>query len=311
MFRSWRRVVLSRNKFLSINEEEPLQSMKKLNLRKIRWILKELKLGVLSIYQIAKLQKVTPRWVRQLPRKYAGISSYKIKLFPCGRKPDIIPEDEVDTVTGIGKATGYGAVTIEKVLAENGVRISHNRIHRILREAGLAQEQPKKSKRRKWIRYERRHSNSLWHADWLDYEGRQMILYEDDASRLITGYGEFPSATTASSIQAFDAALDKWGIPKQLLTDHGTQFCSDDEKEYVFRNHVTSKGTEHILARVKHPQTNGKVERLVQTIKRLLKRGMTLDEAVRFYNEKRPHMSLENGHLRTPLQAFYEKKQNV
>lgn len=285
--------------------------MKKLNLRKIRWILKELKVGELSVYQIAKLQKVTPRWVRQLPRKYVGISSYKIKLFPCGRKPDIIQEDEVDTVTGIGKATGYGAVTIEKVLAENGVRIPHNRIHRILREAGLAQEQPKKSKRRKWIRYERRHSNSLWHADWLEYESRQIILYEDDASRLITGYGEFPSATTAGSIQAFDAALDKWGIPKQLLTDHGTQFCSDDEKEYVFRNHVTSKGTEHILARVKHPQTNGKVERLVQTVKRLLKRGMSLDEAVIFYNEKRPHMSLENGHLRTPLQAFYEKKPNI
>jgi len=303
--------VLSRNKFLSINEGEPLQSMKKLNLRKIRWILKELKMGELSIYQIAKLQKVTPRWVRQLPRKYAGISPYKIKLFPCGRKPGIIPEEEVDIVTGIGKATGYGAVTIEKVLAENGVRIPHNRVHRILREAGLAQVQPKKSKRRKWIRYERRHSNSLWHADWLEYEGRQIILYEDDASRLITGYGEFPNATTANSILVFDAGIGKWGTPKQILTDHGTQFCSDDEKEFVFRNHVSSKGTEHILARVKHPQTNGKLERLVQTMKRLLKRGMTLDEAVTFYNEKRPHMSLENSHLRTPLQAFYEKKQNV
>jgi len=41
-----------------------------------------------------------------------------------------------------------------------------------------------------------------------------------------------------------------------------------------------------------------------------MKLGKTLDEAVKFYNEKRPHMSLENGKLRTPLQAFYEKKRN-
>jgi len=279
--------------------------MKKLNQRKIRWIIREFGCGELSKYQIAKQQGISEVHAWRVFQKYRDVK--KPKLLPCGRKPGIISEDEVDTVIGISKATGYGAVTIEAVLSENGVRIPHNRIHRILRQAGLAQEQPKKSKRRKWIRYERRHPNSLGHADWLDYEGRQIILYEDDASRLITGYGEFPSATTASSIQAFDAARDKWGVPKQLLTDHGTQFCSDDEKEFVFRNHVTSKGVEHILARVKHPQTNGKVERLVQTIKRLLKRGMSLDEAVTFYNEKRPHMSLENGHLRTPLQAFYEK----
>ena len=61
---------------------------------------------------------------------------------------------------------------------------------------------------------------------------------------------------------------------------------------------------------MKHPQSNGKIERLVFTIKRLLDRGLSLDESVKFYNEKRYHMSLENGHLRTPLQAFNEKKRN-
>ena len=284
--------------------------MKKLNLRKIRWIIREMKKGELSVYQIAKLQKISQRWVRQLPRKYAGVPLYKIRLFKCGRKPKPIPQEEVDLVVGIAKETGYGALTMEKILAENGVKIPHNRIHRILKESGLAKDELKKQRKRRWVRYERKHSNSLWHADWFEYEGKQYIIYEDDASRLITGYGVFDEATAENSIVVYDSAIEKWGIPKQLLTDRGTQFCSDDEKEFIFRNHVQSKGTEHILFRVNHPQTNGKLERLVYTIKKLMKLGKTLDEAVKFYNEKRPHMSLENSKLRTPLQAFYEKKRN-
>ncbi len=38
--------------------------------------------------------------------------------------------------------------------------ISHNRIHMYLKAAGLAQEDLKKQKRRKWVRYERKHNLS-------------------------------------------------------------------------------------------------------------------------------------------------------
>ena len=93
-----------------------------------------------------------------------------------------------------------------------------------------------------------------------------------------------------------------------MLTDRGTQFCCDENEKYRFREHLNSIGVKHILARVKHPQTNGKLERLNQTIFRLIKLKGSLDAAMKFYNEERPHMSLENGHLRTPLQAFHEKK---
>jgi len=75
--------------------------MKKLNLRKIRWIIREMKKGELSVYQIAKLQKISQRWVRQLPRKYGGVPLYKIRLFKCGREPKPIPQEEIDLVVGI------------------------------------------------------------------------------------------------------------------------------------------------------------------------------------------------------------------
>jgi putative transposase len=300
--------VKSRNKVTSVNNlgfGEITEFMVKLNQRKIRWIIRELKRGELSAYRIARQQGISKTHLWRIFHRFRD--DKKPKLLLPGRKPKPISKEEVETVKNLKEETGLGAVNIEKILSERGERLPHNRIHFILRREGLAREQPNKSRRRKWIRYERKHSNSLWHADWFEFEGRQYILYEDDASRLVTGAGEFQNATTENSIRIYDEATSNWGIPKQLMTDHGIQFCSDEEKEFAFRNHLEVKGTEHIMARVKHPQSNGKLERLVFTIKRLIEWKGSLAEAVKFYNEKRPHMSLENGHLRTPLQAFYEK----
>ena len=116
---------------------------------------------------------------------------------------------------------------MEKLLDNQGVHIPHNRIHRILKEEGLAIDEPRKQRRRKWIRYERRYSNSLWHADCFEEKLDQMIiLFEDDASRFITGYGVFRNATARNSIFVLEKAIQCYGIPKQLMTDHGVQFAS-------------------------------------------------------------------------------------
>lgn len=288
--------------------------MRTLNLRKIRWIVREMKKGELSRYQIARQQGVTPRHVRRLYQKYGNIQSYRLNrsvcLRYCGRKPKQSSEEDVKAVLEVKKEMGFGACNIEKVLSERGIRIPHNRIHRILLQKGLANNEPKKGKRRKWIRYERYHSNSMWHADWTQYGNDYLIFFEDDASRLITGYGSFKSENTDNTIAVFDSAVTQWGKPREVLTDHGVQFCMDETQKFRFREHLKSIGVKHILARVKHPQTNGKLERLNSTMFRLIKLKGSLDAAVKFYNEERPHMSLENDHLRTPLQAFHEKKRN-
>jgi putative transposase len=288
--------------------------MRTLNLRKVRWIVREMHKGELSVYKIAKLQGVTPQHVRRLHRKYGKIQLYLLNksvcLRKCGRKPILISPEETDAVITVKKEMGFGAVNIEKVLAEKGIKIPHNRIHKILLENGLAKEEPKKGRRRKWIRFQRRHSNSMWHADWTWYRGRNLIFFEDDCSRLITGYGAFKNATTDITISVFNSAVEKWGKPREVLTDRGTQFCVDENNRYRFREHLKSLGIKHILARVKHPQTNGKLERLNYTMFKLIELKGSLDAAVKFYNEERPHMSLENGHLRTPLMAFQEKKRN-
>ena len=77
-------------------------------------------------------------------------------------------------------------------------------------------------------------------------EGKQLILYEDDASRLITRYGLFDNATTHDALDTFRRAVDQFGLPRQLISDHGTQFCVDKENDYLFRETVENMGTEHI-----------------------------------------------------------------
>jgi putative transposase len=56
---------------------------------------------------------------------------------------------------------------LEKILDQDyGIHIPHNRIHKILLKNNMAKENEKKIRqRKKWIRYERKHSLSLLHLD--------------------------------------------------------------------------------------------------------------------------------------------------
>ena len=60
---------------------------------------------------------------------------------------------------------------------------------------------------------------------------RNAIVWMDDASRKIFGYGEFEKATTENSIQTLEMALahaSEYKIEiREVNTDRGTQFYSN------------------------------------------------------------------------------------
>jgi len=304
--------VFSRNYFLLVNKIDDSASMRKLNQQKIRWIIKEVDKEERSTYRIAKTMNITPQWTRELHRSFRTTHQYPYPKKP-GRKPRPVSEDEKRIVLEIRKQHPLNAVTLEKILAEQGIYIGHNRIHQILKKEDIVKNEPHKQRRRTWIRYERRFSNSLWHADWFEEPHEQIILLEDDASRFITGFGVFSNANMQNSNQVLNQAISSYGIPKQMMTDHGTQFTSlpretcPDPQQNKFQQLLKHYGITHIKARVKHPQSNGKVERAGQTIEQLRKHFPNWEDTVYYYNFKRPHSSLENGHLRTPYQAFLDK----
>jgi putative transposase len=283
--------------------------MKKLNKKKVKWIIKEVDKGEKGAWTIGQIQNITDRHVRRVYRKYGDGSEPEFKK--CGRKPRLITDEERKLVVNTYNEYFASATMIEQILDEKGIHINHNRIHRILLEAGLAKPNIRKQKKRKYKCYERKHSLSLVHTDWATYKGKQFIMFEDDASRFILAHGEFKSANKVNSIKVFKESL-KHGVYKQLHSDNDRIFRANKQEgkrqgEADFEKEAKEIGIKQIFTRVRYPQGNGKMERLVGTIKRLWRQLGSLDKAVHHYNYKRPHSGLTNCKLRTPYQAFLDK----
>jgi len=80
----------------------------------------------------------------------------------------------------------------------------------------------------------------------------------------------------------------------QILTDNGVQFTPTKSEIGPFTKWCEERGIKHILGRVHHPQTNGKIERWFGTYKTEFdERFETLEEFLTFYNEIRIHQSLK------------------
>ena len=58
-----------------------------------------------------------------------------------------------------------------------------------------------------------------------------IIAFMDDASRFITCYGIFDNATTENTIKVLREGFAEYGIPDEILTDHGTQFVAAKNRE--------------------------------------------------------------------------------
>ena len=232
-----------------------------------------------------------------------------------GRKMVVPSEEEIKIIQEAYAKYEVNALTLERVIdSEYRKHIPQNRIHRAMRSLGLALNEPRKHVRKKWIRYEREHSNSLWHTDWKFIEGQGWFTaYLDDASRFVTSYGLFPEATSKHSVSVLDNAISKHGKPAGILTDRGTQFYATESEEKEkglteFEKHLISNDIRQILGRVQHPQTNGKIERFFRTVEEKLPRfNNNIDSLMEWYNMRRPHMSLNLDVIETPYKAYLRK----
>ena len=98
-----------------------------------------------------------------------------------------------------------------------------------------------------------------------------LVTVMDDHSRFILAYKLQRDMTSDSFIEVVQEAVDRTGmdqVPDRptvpgLLSDNGPGYVSR-----AFRDYLGMVGIKHILATPFHPQTNGKLERYHQTLKR-------------------------------------------
>jgi len=263
-----------------------------------------------TTYQVRKIAGISIRRVNQVWNEYLLSGEIPKIGKNNGRPIKPITEEEVRIVKESYEKYRVCASTLRRIIDRDyEIRINHNRIHKILIDLGFAKPIGKQHKRKKdWIRYERRHSLTAVHIDWYFDPVKRVWVFAviDDASRKMLSLLEVSSATTDWSIEGMKQAL-KHGKIKQCISDHGAQFIHNLGGESRFKKFLETQGIKQILCRIKHPQSNGKIEKWFQIYKRHRQVFVNKEKFLFWYNEIRPHLSLKFDILETPNQAFMRK----
>lgn len=279
----------------------------------------------LSVTAAAAEYGMSRQHLQHLLRRYreGGLDA----LEPRSRRPHTSPQRLPDAVreqiialrvelTGCG--LDAGPVTIAWHLGRAAEHVpSSSTIRRILHDAGLVTPAPRKRPRSSYVRFEAAQPNELWQSDfthWRLADGSEVeiINWLDDHSRYLLGCQACARVTGDDAVATFLAAVEQHGAPAATLTDNGAV--------YTARFTGGKNGFEYVLARLGvrqkngapgHPQTQGKIERFQQTLKRWLERQPSattlaqlqaqLDRFRSDYNERRPHRATGRS---TPGQAY-------
>ena len=238
------------------------------------------------------------------------------------RKPHTIsnktpPEIEELIVEERLNNPGWGAKTIRKVLANKGhANLPCDKtVNNILNRYGLISEEASLS-HQPYTRFARKNCNSLWQTDFKGEFRTNNGLYcypldiLDDCSRFLIKITAFPS-TENVVIPTFKAAFEEYGMPDSILSDNGAQFAGFRHGYTRFEKWLMDHDILPIHGRIKHPQTQGKIERFHRTMKSEVLKHRTFtncDEANQAlndwrikYNTIRPHQALN---MKCPAEVY-------
>ncbi len=223
--------------------------------------------------------------------------------------PSRTPEAVEQLILGLrAENPGWGAKKIHAVLENNGhlglpcVKTVNN----ILNRYGCIS--PEESlKRVPFVRFEKERCNLMWQADFKG-EFRMMdrnycfpLDILDDHARFCIR--NLPHLSTANVvILTFLGAFREFGMPDSILSDNGAQFAGFKKGYTQFERWLMDLDILPIHGRIKHPQTQGKIERFHRTMKQEFLNHTEIadidDARQKFaawrekYNNERPHEAL-------------------
>lgn len=222
----------------------------------------------------------------------------------------------------------WGPVRIAHELKATGVAPpALMTIHRVLARRGLIPPRAERKKLPTYKRWERGRPMELWQMDVvggvLTESGveAKILTGIDDHSRFIICAGVMARATLRPVCAHFASALERHGVPEEILTDNGKVFTNRFGKgdgETLFDRICRENGIAHRLTAPRSPTTTGKIERFHRTLREEFLTGRIfvslvaaqheLDDFITHYNTERPHQSLK---MATPSERFYRRDESL
>ncbi len=301
------------------NKKELIEFLKMVKLKesKLKWALNQKNK---KNKHLAYICGVKVRRLQQLKAEYRRIGEIPKLRWNRRPKTELTEEGKQLIRKSVQESRLQGAVAIRLYIQKYyGKTFPKNKLHKFLLKEGISKPDKKKQKQRKYCRYQRKHSFSLGHMDWHESKaipGKQVITWEDDASRIMLAGGEFDNATTENAkkvvIEAKHAAWEYSAFLNQLNTDRGSQFYANKKDEKgnkgvaEFEEFLIKEGIKHIPSRRNHPQTNGKEERWFRTYEERRLEFGSFEEFVSWYNN-RIHLGLSRTSGITPNEAVINK----
>ncbi len=205
-----------------------------------------------------------------------------------------------------------------------GFAVSESTVYRILRREGLVKRQETQLSAANEYHTKTTRPHQMWATDasyfrvvgWGYY---YLVTVMDDYSRFILSWKLQKDMSANSLIEVIQKAVDATGMTEVPVEDR-TRLLSDNGAGYVsraFRGYLNLVGIRHILAAPFHPQTNGKLERYHQSIKREVNQvpyelpgqlERAIADFVEYYNFRRYHKALGNV---TPSDVLQGRREQI
>ncbi len=252
-------------------------------------------------------RKTAYKWLKRYEEvgTLQGLSEKSRRPRGCPHQTSPEIEERVVALRGVD---GWGGDKVSRLLKREGIHLPAGTVDRVLRRRGLTKSKsngPVAS-----LRFERAKPNELWQMDFkgpIQKEGvwsSTPLSLLDDHSRFLVGLHPVQELTEAVALPALVSSFEEFGLPEAMLMDHGVPWWSTTNGHGLtkFSVHLIEQGIQLIYGRIRHPQTQGKVERFHGTLKASFRHHgipSTLSEFQSalatfrtVYNEIRPHEAL-------------------
>jgi transposase InsO family protein len=275
-------------------------------------------LGGMPVTEVAARFGVSRQSVHGWLRRYqtdglAGLEDRSHRPRSCPHQASVQVEAAVCELRR--QHPGWGPLRLGHELQRRGMLEVPSRagIYRILVRHQLVEPGRRRRRRSDWRRWERDRPMQLWQLDIVggirlaDGSDLKLVSGLDDHSRFCVIAALVARATGRAVCAAFAAALARYGVPAEVLTDNGRQFTGRFGKprpaEVLFDRICRENAITHRLTGVRSPTTTGKVERFHKTLRGELLASLppfpslevaqkVIDDWVNDYNTCRPHQGI-------------------